>query len=70
MDIETKREGFIEFEYFYLWMKKGIIYFNYKPNANFTLDVVKHMVSERIKLSNGVTRPMLLNVRNRLSIDD
>ena len=70
MDGVAEKEEFVEFDYFSLWIEKGIICFDYKHDVNFTLDIVKHMVAERIKLSNGVTRPMLLNVKNRLSIED
>lgn len=65
----TEKEGFIEFEYFSLWIEGGNIHFVCKPDAIITLDIAKYMIVERLKLSNGIMRPILMDVRNILIIE-
>jgi hypothetical protein len=41
----------------------------YKPGLVMNIDNARKMVSDRLKVSNGITRPLLLKARNFISMD-
>jgi hypothetical protein len=64
------KESYIESEYFELWIENGIIHGIYKPNLKIiTIDIAKQMVSSRLKLSNGITRPIFVDLCRAVAID-
>jgi hypothetical protein len=64
------KESYIETEYFELWIENGIIHGIYRPTLKvITLDIAKQMVTTRLKLSNGLTRPIFVDICNVVSID-
>lgn len=72
MDLETSetKESFLENEYVEFWIEDGIIYNRYKPEVNkITIDIAKRIVEDRLKVSNGVTRPGFVDLTNAISID-
>lgn len=52
-----------------IWLKNGIMYGKYKPDLVIDFEMAKLMVSDRVKISNGVTRPYLVDVTGLLCID-
>lgn len=63
------KESVIDTEYCEMWLENGIIFQVYKPDLVVTIDIAKAMVEDRIKISNGITRPMLADIKNLVSID-
>jgi hypothetical protein len=63
------KESLIDSEYCEMWLENGIIFQIYKPDLVITIDIAKAMVEDRLKISNGITRPMLADIRNLVSID-
>lgn len=58
-----------EFYHSTLWIKDGIVFGKYKRDLVIDLKVAKDVVNDRKKISNGVTRPFLIDVTGLLSID-
>jgi hypothetical protein len=63
------RASFLENDFTKMWISNGIIFIEYKPRLVMNVDIAKQIVSDRIKVSNGVSRPMLLDIRNLVSTD-
>lgn len=63
------KEGYFEDEYSEMWIENGIGFQVYKPQLVITIEVAKQMVINRVKTFNGIARPVLVDVRNLLSID-
>ena len=64
------KESYLESEYVELWIENGIIHGIYNPNLKImTLEIAKQMVSDRLKLSNGITRPVFVDLSNMASVD-
>lgn len=58
-----------EFAHSTMWVNIGIMYAKYKKDLVIDLEVAKQMVSDRHKISNGVTRPFLIDVTGLLCVD-
>jgi hypothetical protein len=70
MDIlRTSKESYLENEYAEYWIESGILVLVYKRRLVMTIDVAKKIVEDRIKVSDGISRPLLLDGRNFLSTD-
>ncbi|HET8962937.1 MAG TPA: hypothetical protein VFM99_03520, partial [Chitinophagales bacterium] len=41
----------------------------YKPRLIMNIEIAKQIVNDRLKVSNGVSRPILLDARNFVSMD-
>lgn len=52
-----------------IWLEDGIIYNTYKPNLVINLEIAKFMVKERLKISDGIARPLFADINNLISID-
>jgi hypothetical protein len=52
-----------------MWISNGILFMEYKPRLVMNVDIAKQIVHDRLKVSNGVARPVLLDARNFVSID-
>lgn len=58
-----------EFPHSTMWVINGIMYAKYKKDLVIDLEVAKQMVSDRHEISNGVTRPFLIDVTGLLCVD-
>jgi hypothetical protein len=63
------KESYLETDYCRMWVSNGILFAEYKPGLVMNLEIAKQMVNDRIKVSNGISRPMFLDVRNLVSTD-
>ena len=59
----------INTDYSEMWLEDGIIHQVYKPNLIITIQVAKAMVQDRLRISEGITRPMFVDIRNLVAID-
>ena len=66
----SQKESYIENEHVEFWIEDGIILEIFKPNVkNLTLPMAKAIVRDRLKVSNGITRPLLIDSMNCTSVD-
>ncbi len=63
------RESYLENDHCLIWISNGILFIEYKPRLVINLEIAKQIVSDRLKVSNGITRPAILDARNFVSID-
>ena len=49
--------------YAHFWIEEGILNFVYKPNTVLDLDTAKAVVKARLRYQNGVSYPILCDVR-------
>ncbi|HRG37699.1 MAG TPA: hypothetical protein PK289_04140, partial [Bacteroidia bacterium] len=66
---EDRRESYLENDHCRIWVTNGILIMEYKPGLVMNIDNARKMVSDRLKVSNGITRPLLLKARNFISMD-
>src|SRR4051812_19230574 len=59
----------IDNDYVEIWMEDGIIHNSYKPNLVINLEIAKLMVSERLRISDGIARPLFIDITNLISVD-
>lgn len=59
----------IDNEYAEIWLEDGIIFNSYKPNLVINLEIAKLMVKERLRITNGITRPLFVDISNLISVD-
>lgn len=52
-----------------IFLLDGIVWVIYGENARITADKARIIVSERLKVTNGISRPTLADCRNGTSID-
>ena len=65
--VEIIKEGYLENKYAEYWIENGVLFLVYKPRLVLTIEVAKKIVEDRLKVSNGISRPMFLDARNFLS---
>lgn len=63
------KESYQENDFCRMWISNGILIVEYKPGLVMNVEVAKQMVSDRLKFSNGISRPVLLDGRNFVSMD-
>jgi hypothetical protein len=63
------REQYFENDFFEVWQEEGIIYTVFKKNTVLNLEVSHSAVAERMKVSNGKTSPIFIDLRNVYSTD-
>lgn len=63
------QEKKIETDYAKFWIENGILFFIFKPGLILSERISKQMVQERLKISNGVIRPMFIDIRHLVSTD-
>ncbi len=63
------KEGYFEDEFSEMWIENGIGFQVYKPQLVITIEVAEKMVKSRIDTFGGIARPVLVDVRNLLTID-
>jgi hypothetical protein len=61
--------SYLENDFCRIWVSDGIMFVEYKPKLVMTVEIAKHMVNERLKVSDGISRPVFLDVRNLVSTD-
>lgn len=67
---KSERESYIENEYAEFWIEEGVIMEVFKPQMkNINLAIAKEIVRDRLKVSNGITRPLLIDSTNSISLD-
>jgi hypothetical protein len=66
--VEVK-ESYLENDFCRIWISNGILFVEYKPRLVINLEVAKQIAVDRLKVSNGITRPAILNARNFVSMD-
>jgi len=54
--------------HYMMWLENGIIHHIYKPNLIITIDIARQMVNHRLELTNGITHPVFIDVRNLVAI--
>lgn len=63
------RENYYENDYAEIWIEDGIVFNIYKPNLVLTLEVAKKLVEDRLRVSNGVSRPLFADISELISVD-
>jgi hypothetical protein len=63
------KESYQENDFCRMWISNGIMFVEYKPGLVMNVEIAKLMVSDRLKVSNGISRPVFLDVRNFVSMD-
>ncbi|HSH67182.1 MAG TPA: hypothetical protein VLB84_15650 [Bacteroidia bacterium] len=63
------REAYLENDFTRIWISNGILVMEYKPRLVMNIEIAKQIASDRLKVSNGVSRPILLDARNFVSMD-
>jgi hypothetical protein len=64
------KENYIENSYAEYWIENEMIYGVFKPGLIISIDIAQKMVQDRLKSSDKVNRPALIDIRNLVSIDD
>jgi hypothetical protein len=63
------KEQYFENEFFEVWKEDGIIFTVFKKNTILNLEVSQSAVTERMKVSNGRTTPIFIDLTNVYSTD-
>jgi hypothetical protein len=63
------KESYLENDFCRMWISNGIMFVEYKPRLVMNVEIAKQMVNDRLKVSNGISRPVLLDARNFVSMD-
>ena len=59
----------LESAYSLTWIENDILHHVYKPSLIIDLNIAKKMVADRLEVSAGITRPMLVDICNLVAID-
>lgn len=51
-------------DYAHFWIDEGILHFVYKPNTIIDLAVAKAIVKDRLRFQNGLSYPILCDLRH------
>lgn len=65
-------EGLFEIKEFYhsfFWIENDVIFGKYKPGLVINLEVAKEAVNDRKKISNGISKPFLIDITELVSVD-
>jgi hypothetical protein len=63
------KESYYDDEFSTMWVENGMGFQVYKPDLKITIGVARQMVAKRVETFNGVARPVLVDIRNLLTID-
>jgi hypothetical protein len=63
------KESYMENDHCRIWLSNGIVFMEYKPRLVMNVEIAKQMVVDRLKVSNGISRPIFLDGRNFVSMD-
>ena len=64
-----EKQNFLANEYVEIWIEDGIIFEVFKPGTTINLEAGKKVVADRLKISNGKTMPLFVDMRQLLSIN-
>lgn len=68
----SRKNNFIEVTEFYhstIWIDNGILFGKYKPELIITLEVAIAIVRDRMKISNGIIRPFLIDITEMTAVN-
>lgn len=60
---------YVNTEHYTSWLENGVFYLVYKQDSVVTLDIAKHIVGTRIEMSDGISRPTLVDVRGMIAVN-
>ena len=64
------KHSYIENEHTEMWLEDDIIHVVYKPHLkSIDMEVAQKMVSNRLKISNGISRPIFIDTSNAKEIN-
>lgn len=63
------KERFLETSYAAYWIQDGIVWEVFKLNLIINTEIAKDIVKKRLEVSNGISRPILLDIKGLLSVD-
>ncbi len=64
------KESYYQNDYCEYWIEDGIIYEIFKPNFDvLTLDIAKIITQDRLNLSNGIPRPLYVELGSALKME-
>lgn len=58
-----------DFYHSVMWLNNGIMYSKYKRDLVIDIEIAQEMVSDRKKISEGISRPFLIDVTELLCVD-
>ena len=64
------KDRYLENEYAEIWFEDGIVHIVYKAGCILNINNIKPIVQDRIKVSNGMISPILIDLRNLVSSDN
>lgn len=65
-----KTDSYIENDYVEFWIENGVMMEVFKPNVKaLTYPIAQKVIEDRLKLSNGVSMPLFVDLCNIKSID-
>jgi hypothetical protein len=64
------KDRYLENEFAEIWFEDGIVHIVYKAGCILNINNIKPIVQDRIKVSNGVISPILIDLRNLVSSDN
>lgn len=50
-------------DYADFWIEEGVLFFIYKPNTQIDLEAARAVVKERLRFQNGISYPILCDIR-------
>jgi hypothetical protein len=65
-----QKEKYVENPYAEIWFENGVIYTVFKPNTVITMEVAERVTEDRIKVSEGRTLPIFIDLRNMVSTEN
>lgn len=69
-EMQKVKESYIENNYVEFWIEDGIIIEIFKPEVTrINLKMAKEIVADRLKVTNGMTRPLFVDLANVKSAD-
>jgi hypothetical protein len=64
------KDRYLENDYAEIWVEDGIVHIVYKPGCILNINNIKPIVQDRIKVSNEMVSPILIDLRNLVSSDN
>lgn len=59
----------VDNQYIKIWIEDGIVFSFYKPNLQINLEIAKQLVLARQEASEGIARPLFIDISNLISVD-
>ena len=64
------KERYLENEFVEIWFQGGLVYEVFKPYTSITVKAAEIIVRDRLKVSDGKTSPIFIDLRNVVTIDN